>query len=270
LNTFKLWVIVMDVLINLLIAAGLLAVVPAGLRLLADPALAAAQRCWPAGAAAGAVSLWLPRGATATALATLYAIAAALLCGYAVSRPVPARRDRPAEAAVLTALVSPAVAASALIADRAGYQLFGFDPDVLARTVAHFHLAGFAAALTAGLLTRAGPGRAADLAALTVPAGTLLVLLGSVTADAVELAGALVLTAGGWTAVRLLRRQSLGWRTHSASRRAAWCAGTAPGRIRDRGGSHDRTHLRRGRRDPARAAPGRLPAPALPHGAGPR
>ena len=203
----------MWVLVNLLVAVGMLVVVPAGLRLIGDPAVAFARRCWPVGAAAGVLSLWLPRGTVATSLATVYAVAAAVLCAYAVSRPVRPRREWPAEAAVLTALISPAVAASALIAERAGYHLFGFELGVLALTVAHFHFAGFAAALIAGLESsvrsrvaagqsegrRLTPGRAADAAALTVPAGTLLVLLGYFTTEAVELAGALVLTAGMWT-----------------------------------------------------------------------
>jgi len=204
----------MWILVNVLVVVGMLVVVPAGLRLINDPALAFARRCWPFGAVAGAVSLWLPRGTVATSLATVYAIAAAVLCAYAVSRPTRPRREWPAEAAVLTALISPAVAASALVAERAGYQLFGFKLGILALTVAHFHFAGFAAALIAGLessvrsrvaagrsdgQSKLTPGWAGDIAALTVPAGTLLVLLGYFTAEAVELAGALVLTAGMWT-----------------------------------------------------------------------
>jgi hypothetical protein len=187
------------VLVDLGVAVGMLVVVPAGLRLIGDPAVAFARRCWPVGAIAGAASLWLPRGTVATALATVYAVAAAVLCAYAVDRPVRPRREWAAETAVLTALISPAVAASALIAERAGYHLFGFQMGVLALTVAHFHFAAFAAALIAGLQSRLTPGRAADIAALTVPAGILLVLLGYVTAEAVELAGALVLTVGMWT-----------------------------------------------------------------------
>jgi hypothetical protein len=189
----------MWVLVDLLVVVGMLVVVPAGLRLIRDPAVAFARRCWPVGAVAGAVSLWLPRGTVATSLATVYAVAAAVLCAYAVSRPIRPRSEWPTEAAVLTALISPAVAASALVAERAGYHLFGFELGVLALTVAHFHFAGFAAALIAGLQSRLTPGRAADTAALTVPAGTLLVLLGYFTGEAVELAGALVLTAGMWT-----------------------------------------------------------------------
>jgi hypothetical protein len=207
----------MRILINLLVTVGMLIVVPTGLRLLADagprpdPAAQFARRCWPVGAAAGAVSLWLPRGTVATGLATGYAIAAAVLCAYAIGRPTRPRREWAAEAAVLTALISPAVAASALLAERSGYRLFGFELGVLALTVAHFHFAGFAAALIAGLQTRSTPGPAADAAALTVPAGTLLVLLGYFTAEAVELAGALVLTAGMWT---------VGWLTWRYSRTA--------------------------------------------------
>jgi hypothetical protein len=67
-------------------------------------------------------------------------------------------------------------------------------------TVPHFHLAGFAAALVAGLVCRAEPdSRAARAAAVTVPVGTAIVLAGFFTGDGVELAGAMVLTAGMWT-----------------------------------------------------------------------
>ncbi|XVU30579.1 YndJ family protein [Actinoplanes sp. CA-054009] len=104
----------------------------------------------------------------------------------------------------MTALVSPAIAAGSLVAERAGYRLFGFELGVLTLTVAHFHFAGFAAALIAGLHRRLAPGRLADAAVLTVPAGTLLVLAGYFTSEYVELAGALVLTAGMW---------AMGWST---------------------------------------------------------
>jgi hypothetical protein len=188
----------MMMLVKLLVGVGMLVVVPLGLRLLADPAATVARRCWPVGAVAGAASLWLSRGPAATALATVYATAAAVLVAYAASRPIPARDGWPVEIAIRTALLSPAVAASALLAERAGYRLFGFPPAVLALTVAHFHFAGFAAALIAGLHARLDPGRTGGLAALTVPAGTALVFAGYFTSEFVELAGALVLTTGMW------------------------------------------------------------------------
>ncbi|MFI5830071.1 YndJ family protein [Streptomyces sp. NPDC051578] len=206
----------MTVLVNLVVTLGMLYVVPTGLRLIDGTAFRRTARLWPLLAAPGALCLWLPRGAAATGLAALYAAASLALAARAPVRllralprtgtPVPA----PAEAAVLTALVSPAVAGSALVAERAGYRLFGFDLDVLALTVPHFHFAGFTAALVAGLVCRAAaageaPGAGARpgaplarWAAYSVPIGTLLVLLGYFIGDWAELVGAVVLTAGMW------------------------------------------------------------------------
>lgn len=174
----------------------------------------------------GAVCLWLPRGAPATALAALYAAATAALAVRAlvpavralvpaVRAPAPSARNPtrsgapgrgpgPAEVAVLTALVAPSVAGTALVAERAGHRLFGFDLDILALTVPHFHFAGFTAALVAGLVCRASAaGALARWAAYSVPAGTGLVLLGYFIDDWAELVGAVTLTGGMW-AVALL------------------------------------------------------------------
>ncbi|WP_328775489.1 YndJ family protein [Streptomyces goshikiensis] len=223
----------MTVLVNLIVTLGMLYVVPAGLRLIDPAGLRTAARLWPVPAALGALCLWLPRGIPATALAALYAAAALALATRAPARLLEARRrsraggsaggapprttvSGPAEVAVCTALVSPSIAATALVAERAGYRLFGFDLDILALTVPHFHFAGFTAALVAGLVCRAGatapaiapataPGSAtlSRWAAYSVPGGTLLVLLGYFVDDWAELAGAVVLTTGMW-AVALL------------------------------------------------------------------
>ncbi|MGW7189327.1 YndJ family transporter, partial [Streptomyces sp. NPDC054838] len=154
----------MTVLVNLIVTLGMLYVVPTGLRLIDPAGFRRTARLWPLLAAPGALCLWLPRGATATALAALYAAATLALAAKAPARLLRTlrrtRRPAPAEAAVLTALVSPAVAGSALVAERAGYRLFGFHLDVLALTVPHFHFAGFTTALVAGLVCRAaGAGR---------------------------------------------------------------------------------------------------------------
>ncbi|WP_322871273.1 YndJ family protein [Streptomyces goshikiensis] len=223
----------MTVLVNLIVTLGMLYVVPAGLRLIDPAGLHTAARLWPVPAALGALCLWLPRGIPATVLAALYAAAALALATRAPARLLEARRrsradgsaggapprttvSGPAEVAVCTALVSPSIAATALVAERAGYRLFGFDLDILALTVPHFHFAGFTAALVAGLVCRAGatapataPGSAPGSATLSrwaaysVPGGTLLVLLGYFVDDWAELAGAVVLTTGMW-AVALL------------------------------------------------------------------
>ncbi|MFJ3174813.1 YndJ family protein [Streptomyces roseus] len=206
----------MTVLVHLIVTLGMLYVIPAGLRLIDPAGLRATARTWPLLAVPGALCLWLPRGAIATALAALYAAATLALAARAPARllrtPNPPTAggspSAPAEIAVITALLSPSVAGTALVAERAGYRLFGFDLDILALTVPHFHFAGFTAALVAGLVCRAGasaPGAAAlsRWAAYSVPGGTLLVLLGYFVDDWAELAGAVVLTGGMW-AVALL------------------------------------------------------------------
>ncbi|WP_405812283.1 YndJ family protein [Streptomyces sp. NBC_01520] len=196
----------MSVLVGLIVMLGMLVIVPAGLRLVGDPALDRIRRLWPLFAVPGAVALWLPRGGTATALAACYALGALALAAHAPWRLARTRSARPAEIAVLTALVTPSVAALALLAERAGHELFGFGLGILALTVPHFHFAGCAAALVAGLVCRAADGAAGRFAALSVPLGTLLVLVGYFVGDRAELAGAVVLTAGMWTVALLTWR----------------------------------------------------------------
>ncbi|WP_327134396.1 YndJ family protein [Streptomyces sp. NBC_01343] len=210
----------MTVLVHLIVTLGMLYVIPAGLRLIDPAGLRTAARVWPLLAAPGAVCLWLPRGATATVLAALYAAATLALAARAPARLLRTLRTptagsgplAPAEIAVLTALIAPSVAGTALVAERAGYRLFGFDLDILALTVPHFHFAGFTAALVAGLVCRAtatAPGSTAlsRWAAYSVPGGTLLVLLGYFVDDWAELAGAVVLTGGMWAVALLTWRE---------------------------------------------------------------
>lgn len=200
----------MSVLVGLVVILGMLVIVPLGLRLTEDPRLDRVRRLWPLFAVPGALSLWLPRGGAAGTLALCYALGTLVLAAHAPLRLVRTRRAGPAEVALLTALVTPSVAALALVAERSGHALFGFGLGILALTVPHFHFAGFAAALVAGLVCRAEDGPAGRFAALSVPSGTLLVLLGYFTGEGTELAGAVVLTAGMWTVALLT------WRTARA------------------------------------------------------
>ncbi|MDH2388004.1 YndJ family protein [Streptomyces sp. HNM0663] len=196
----------MSVLVNLIVMLGMLFVVPAGLRLIDAEGLAPIRRTWLLFAAPGAVALWLPRSPAAVALASVYAIGTLLPAAAAVRRLSCTRSPSAAEAAVLAALAAPSVAGAALVAERSGHELFGFSLEILALTVPHFHYAGFAAALVAGLVCRTAEGPAARFAALSVPLGTLLVLAGYFIDDWAELAGALVLTAGMWTVALLTWR----------------------------------------------------------------
>ncbi|MFI5773574.1 YndJ family protein [Streptomyces sp. NPDC051658] len=202
----------MSVLVGPIVILGMLVVVPVGLRLAGAPELDRIRRLWPLFAVPGAVALWLPRGGPATALAACYALGALLLALHAP--PWLLRNHRtpgtptvtPAEIALLTALVTPSVAATALVAERSGHPLFGFGLGILALTVPHFHFAGFAAALVSGLVCRITDSPAGRFAALSVPLGTLLVLIGYFIGDWAELAGAVVLTSGMWTVALLTWR----------------------------------------------------------------
>ncbi|WP_051845341.1 YndJ family protein [Streptomyces globisporus] len=189
----------MSVLVSSVVMIGMFWVVPTGLALLdgpRPPGWEPLRRAWPLLAAPGALALWLPRSAATAALAAVYALATLALALQAPARLMLTRSLRPGELAVLSALAAPSVAGLALVAERASYPLFGFDLDILALTVPHFHFAGFAAALVAGLVSRTSDAPAARFAALSVPVGTLLVLLGYFVDDWAELAGAVVLTAG--------------------------------------------------------------------------
>ncbi|MFF4383254.1 YndJ family protein [Kitasatospora sp. NPDC001547] len=187
-------------LVDLLILLGMGAVVPLGLALVDEPGLARVRRFWPIAAVPGALSLWLPRGGLATGSAVLYALGTLAIALHAPLRLARTRSLAPAEVAVLAALAAPSVAGVALVAERSGYPLFSFEPHILALTVPHFHYAGFTAALVAGLVCRTvRPGSgAARCAALSVPAGTLLVLAGYFLGNWWQFAGAAVLSAGMW------------------------------------------------------------------------
>ncbi|MGK4580029.1 YndJ family protein [Kitasatospora sp. HPMI-4] len=203
----------MTALVDLIVMLGMFAAIPLGLTLVDGPGTARAARLWPVAAAPGALALWLPRGALATGLACVYACATLALAALAPVRLNLTRSLAPAEIATLTALAAPSVAGVALVAERSGYRLFGFDLRILALTVPHFHFAGFTAALVAGLVCRTGPDRlAARAAALSVPVGTLLVLAGYFIDDWAQLLGAAVLTAGMWL-VGLLTWRDLRTRT---------------------------------------------------------
>jgi hypothetical protein len=213
------------VIVVLLAGVGMLVIVPLGLSLIAAPGIGVtvARRWWPVVALPAAVSLWLPRGLVTATLALPYLTAAGvLLTGSVIAiaargqdavrsphgREAYGVQEMGLDLAFLTAMSGPVIAASALVAERAGERLFGFGLDTLTLTVAHFHYAGFAAALVAALLLDRRPGRVTTVAVWCVPGGTLIVLAGYFTGRSVELAGAAVLTLGMWLAAGVTWRES--------------------------------------------------------------
>lgn len=188
--------------VGLLVALGMVVVVPLGLPLLATAGLGSLRRAWPAVGLVAVASLPLQVGGGAAALTLPYLVVATIAAGLAARRAVAARRELGTlsgalrELTALTACASLLVAAGSLTAERAGHALLGFDDEVLALTVAHFHYAGFAVATLAGLALVRAPGRLSVLGAVAVPLGTALVAVGHFAGRAVELAGALALATG--------------------------------------------------------------------------
>ncbi len=195
-------------LIAALNSIALVAIVPIGLTLLRVPGRSALIRTWVAAGALAAISLWLARGGVAVALATPYGLVAVLLGLLAARWIITGGLRTLRDLATATALVAPTVAASALWAERAGVHLFGFSFTVLALTVAHFHAAGFAAALIAALSADTS-GWPAQVAAACVPVGLVVVAAGFFGSEWVGVIGTAVLTAGlwliAWTALRQRR-----------------------------------------------------------------
>jgi hypothetical protein len=188
--------------VSVLVLLGAVLVVPLGLPLLATPGLQRLRWPWPVAGAVAGTSLLLAPSPVAAALTLPYLALAVVAATLGLRRTWGARctarrlRSSLRELTALTATASLPVAALSWTSERAGHDLLGFDGTVLALTVAHFHYAGFAVALLAGLVLVRVPGRLPALGAAAVPTGTALVAVGHFLGPAVELAGACVLTAG--------------------------------------------------------------------------
>jgi hypothetical protein len=83
-----------------------------------------------------------------------------------------------AEAGATASLLFPAVGGGWLVLSVLGARPLAFSPEIVRATAIHFHYAGFALPLLAGLTASARPGAAARAAAAGVVAGVPLVALG--------------------------------------------------------------------------------------------
>ena len=184
--------------VRVVVGLGTVVVLPLGLRLLGDRVVPRSRSlAWPLVGLLAAASVWLPVGPVAALLAVPFAVAALVLAACAF---------RARELATAVAVATPLVGALALVAERAGWGLLGFDGDYLALTVPHMLFAGFGACLVVGLVTRSGRTPLARVAGAAVPLGVLLVLVGYFVSDAAELVGATVLTVGLWCAAAVTVR----------------------------------------------------------------
>ena len=159
-----------------LVVLAALVVVPLGHGLVAPDTIFEAVSL-PAGIAL-AVSYLLPPGPVASACALPWV---ATTAGVSIAAVLRLARQRPFtfDAAPLQAGPSfLAIGGAWILADRLGFYPLDFSPDIVRLTAVHFHYAGFALPLVAGLSLRRRPGPAARVAAAGVIAGVPAVAIG--------------------------------------------------------------------------------------------
>jgi hypothetical protein len=204
-------------LIEKVVLFGVFVVVPLGLSLTAPTqnnsrVFAWAIRLQPFAAVTAALSLLLETGLAAALLAGLTLVFHLLVASSGVSRLV-ARGVWPIEELSLDAgLIYLPVAGFWLVVYRLGIQPFGFSETIILLTVVHFHFAGFATPIIAGMTGRflSSSSRFDSPLRLVIVAlisSTPLVALGITFFPVIALVGAVILTIG----TTMLGVITLGW-----------------------------------------------------------
>ncbi len=195
-------------LIDILFLLAPLVVVPLGLRLVKHPAgpartlLAGAIVTQPFAATALVIAMALRPGPAAGTLAAVWLVpcSAAGLSGF-VSL-LQRRSLHPLDLVPAAALAYLSVGAGWLMVARLDIPLFGYEPTLYELTAVHFHYAGFAAALIAGLaMSRLRYAETTTpwlptAAALLVVTGLPVVAVGILTWAPLELSGTAILATG--------------------------------------------------------------------------
>lgn len=187
-------------LMAVLLLLGQLVVVPLGLLLLAPDrggAVGALHRGGRAvfriGGVAALVSLALPRGELAAAVAALYLLPALMVAGAALldARVV---RSTPGRAGIAARLLL-AVGALLFVLHRQDVAFAGLPELSLQVAAAHLHFVGFGLVLMAGSLARRSA-RFGAAAALLLAVGSLPAAIGSLVHPALQVIGSLLILGG--------------------------------------------------------------------------
>jgi hypothetical protein len=184
-----------------------LAIVPLGLRLVAEDAFTRAARRLVPFAAALAVAAFFPRpGAVAAALAAPWFLVTAILGLSGLAR-LRAARDL-AALLVAAAHLFITVGGAMLVQSRLGLALFGFEEPIILLTAVHFHHTGFAAPILVSRLAGTAPRAFFRFAAFGTIAGPPLTAAGFMFSPALQ-AGAASLLAAGLAAAAILQLRTL-------------------------------------------------------------
>jgi hypothetical protein len=215
-------------LINKILLLAVLVVVPLGLNLAATNQKERSSRTFrlaagaqPFGAAAVVISFLLEQGIAAALLACVWLIVSGLIAIHGLSRLLARDQRVFSEVSISAGLAYLSVGSGWLVMSRLGIQPLGFGDTIVLLTAVHFHYAGFAAPILAGLAGRVLVDRSANiqrlfaLVVLGVIAGTPLVAAGITLSPAVGLAGTLIISAAlillgvlvvGWVVPKVTRR----------------------------------------------------------------
>src|SRR6202171_9021 len=196
-------------LINRILLLGVLVIVPLGLALVMTPGREGLHSlpyrlaivAQPLGALAVVVSFYLEPGQLAASCASLWFVVTVLIALFGVWRLLPRGLHPVEEAGIDSGLIYLVVGGAWLVMARFGAEPLGFGDTIVLLTAVHFHFAGFAAPILAGLagrtISRSGQGgkRFGIVVALIV-AGTPLVAAGITVSPLLALVGAIVISLG--------------------------------------------------------------------------
>jgi hypothetical protein len=158
--------------------------------------LVALRACTLPAAAVLCSSIAIEPGPVAAALAAPWMLVCAALALYGAGRVVRRGLAPVAELAIDAGFVFIAVGGMWTVAWRAGGSFMGFAPLWVLLTAAHFHVAGFALPIAAGMIARLRPGGVSAACALAVITGVPLTAVGIASSRTIEVAAGLVLSLG--------------------------------------------------------------------------
>ncbi len=176
-------------------------IVPLGISLIASNeewlSLSIAAIIQPIAALLCLISFALPQGVLAAVLASTWLVTTSFIALAGVLRVVLSGPVSRLELSINAGMIYLPVGGAWLVASRVGFQPLGFGDTIVLLTAVHFHFAGFAAPVLAGLAGRTSPGsRSIAVAAIGIVVGTPLVAAGITLSPILALAGTLMVAAG--------------------------------------------------------------------------
>ena len=143
------------------------------------------------------ISFVLPQGIAAGILASTWLVTVSFIALAGLLRVVFSKQWLSLELAVSAGMMYLPVGGAWLVASRLGFQPLGFGDTIVLLTAVHFHFAGFAAPLLAGLAGRQLPSsRTLATASIAIVFGTPLVAAGITLSPTIALGGTLLVACG--------------------------------------------------------------------------